>query len=482
MKNKTRKTKRGGRFYGKGAYGAVMGDPRMPCPDEKLDDIQHNNEIGKIIFKERAYNEEILILHRLEEVLSSSTIETLRNYFVLPVKHCTLDKDHTFSYPIYKSAEWGKDKDGETPHDFVYKPAYNAFKFDNVISNTMFQVVYPRGEHDVFEDIIYMSSEPTRAKVSSVLFKFGNLFTGLQLLHKQNMVHMDIKLENAISIDGTYKFIDLAQATQITREEDKPINKDGFIHLLNWIKRGTYYFAWPSLIIYAKPYLEGSTDLIYSDFFTDHFSSHNTHSLSHTLDRFHIIDEIIKSRKFGMSDELAKDLYEKYVSIVIFRFFGLSGRTSDTDFIKVDLDKIHEIILYMRSHSSKKLSFFESAGVPDFIKYAIIDTNLFVRSINEELQIPDERYLTIRMDYILKSCDLYSMGGILLDYLSSIHTDMGINNTLLNLFNYALKIMSISVPTDWNRYNKATYFDDVYKEYADIVKKLVPTRRTRSRK
>lgn len=469
--------KKGGRFYGKGAYGAVLGNPRMPCPNETIDDIKDKREIGKVMFKEIKYNEETVILQRLEEVLPSSTIEELRKYFVFPLKHCKLDKDHVLSYPIYKSVEWGSYKDGETPHDFVYKPAYNAFKMDNVVSNTMFQVVYPQGEHDVFEDI---SISPDMTK--TILTRIGNLFTGLQLLHKQNMVHMDIKLENAVLIDGTYKFIDLAQATQITKEADKPLNKEGFIHLLNWIKRGTYYFAWPSLIIYAKPYLEGKTDLTYDEFFTDHFSSHNIHSLDNTIERFRIIEEIIQTRKFGMSDEHARDLYEKYVSIVIFRFFGLSGRISDTDFIKVDLNKIKEIILYMRSNSSRKLSYFESERVPDLIKYAIIDTKLFIRSINEELQIPDERYLTIRMDYILKSCDLYSMGGILVDYLDTAIND----GILLKVFNYAIKLMSISIPTDWNRYNKATYFDDMYNEYADIVKRHVPsrssTRKTRSRK
>lgn len=467
--------KKGGRFYGKGAYGAVLGNPRMPCPDETFDDIKDKKEIGKIMFKEIKYNEETVILQRLEEVLSSSTIEELRKYFVFPIKHCKLDKEHVLSHPIYKSVKWGSYKDGETPHDFVYKPAYNAFKMDNVVSNTMFQVVYPQGEHDVFEDI---PSNTTK----TILTKIGNLFTGLQILHKQNMVHMDIKLENAVLIDGTYKFIDLAQATQITREADKPMNKEGFTNLLNWIKRGTYYFAWSSLIIYAKPYLEGKKDLTYNDFFTDHFSSHNIHSLDNTIERFRIIETIIRTRKFGMSDELASELYNNYVSIVMFRFYGLSGRTSDTDFNNVDLNKIREIILYMRSNSSRKLSYFESKSVPDLIKYAIIDTKLFIRSVNEELNIPDERYLTIRMDCILKSCDLYSMGGILVDYLDTASND----GILLEVFTYAMKIMSISIPTDWNRYNKATYFDEIYKEYADIIKRVVPTRtstrKTRSRK
>jgi len=68
------KTKKGGRFYGKGAYGAAVGNPRFPCFDENVEDIEENDEVGKVLVNESKYNEEVAILQRFQEVLSTTTI------------------------------------------------------------------------------------------------------------------------------------------------------------------------------------------------------------------------------------------------------------------------------------------------------------------------------------------------------------------------------------------------------------------------
>ena len=48
--NKTKKRKnKGGEYLGKGTYGSVYGNPRLPCQDENYEDIKDKDDISKII-------------------------------------------------------------------------------------------------------------------------------------------------------------------------------------------------------------------------------------------------------------------------------------------------------------------------------------------------------------------------------------------------------------------------------------------------
>ena len=476
------KTKKGGRFYGKGAYGAAVGNPRFPCFDENIEDIEENEEVGKVLVNESKYNEEVAIIQRFQEVLPSTTIQKLRKHFVLPLKFCKLNKPYLSTMPIFKTDEWNKDKHGEIPDDFGYRASQNDFTFDGVPMREMYQIVYPRGEQDLFEDLETLYANLTPSLAIAVLKNIGSLFTGLQLLHKQNMVHMDIKTENVISIEGTYKFIDLAQTSQITRTT--PLNSRGFLNILDWIKQPIYYFGWSSLTIFAYPYIAGKPTIEYRNFFINNLLTRNIHSLSHIMRGFRLIEDIIKERRFGMDEEEATDLYSKYNGIAMVRFFGMTGRETE-EFATISLDKIQENIMYLRTHIYENLDYFESDRAPLQIRYMIEDTKRFIANINEYFKLPEdnEHYQMMRMDYILKSCDLYAMGRILIDYLGTIRQDIGQNKRLLDVFTFALNIMSIDrVPEDWTKYNRLTHFDGIYKQIKDILKGIaLPRTPTRTR-
>lgn len=470
------KTKKGGRFYGKGAYGAAVGNPRFPCFDENVEDIEENDEVGKVIVNESKYNEEVAILQRFQEVLSTTTIQKLRKYFVLPIKFCKLDKYHIDRIPVFKTDKWNQDRHGEIPYDFGYRASQNDFTFDGVPMREMYQIIYPRGEQDLFDDIQMVYTNTRREHALAVLKNIGNLFTGLQLLHKQDMVHMDIKIENAISIEGTYKFIDLAQCTQITR--DRPLNNRGFLNLLDWIKRQIYYFGWSSLTIFAEAYISGKVAIDYRSFFMNHLLTTNIEGVSHLMGGFQIIEDIIRERRFGMDDETANMLYTKYIGIIMVRFFGMTGRRTP-EITKISLDTIKENIMYIKSRIYENVEHFESDEAPEHIRYMTEDIKLFLRNINEYFELPEnnEQYQLLRMDYILKSSDLYAMGRILIDYLGAIRADIGANDILLEVFTHALNIMSIEqVPEDWTKYNRKTHFDDIYNDFAQIFRKIVRPR------
>jgi len=62
--NVLKKNYHGGRLLGKGSYGSVYTEPRLPCEKEKFADIKNLNEVSKL-YPNEENREEIVKLHKI---------------------------------------------------------------------------------------------------------------------------------------------------------------------------------------------------------------------------------------------------------------------------------------------------------------------------------------------------------------------------------------------------------------------------------
>jgi hypothetical protein len=478
--------KKGGRFYGKGAFGVAMGNPRMTCPDERVEDI--GEEVGKIFNKKSNYEEEYHIIQKLQEVLSEKQINQLRQYFIFPIKKCEIDKS-TLS-DIYKSPEWYKTSKGKTyPHEFRYSRT-GDFMYNNTPMTNMYQIVYPQGKHDLVDEFNNLKYHFTEDKLYDVLSKMKNLIDGLHILHKHDMVHGDIKIDNSIVIGDTYKFIDVGQISQIST--GKEYNSPSLYKLLEWIGGGFYYYVWSSMSAYVIPFLKNKRNLTMGDLMTYGILGRSIKSYSILLDFMERNYNMLHDNVFGFNDDISDELYKQYVLMCRLRLFGMTSLDPENPRIgEFSLRNIRDIISYFNTHADKPLIFFYRDS-PLMIQQAMADIEKSLGIINNTYNIPsgDIRYNIQRIDYIMKMNDLYSIGVMLFDLLSSINTAM-ITPTMIpvleEMVSTAIQYMSFpNVPTNWNDYyrNRKSYYNNVFKYFYKIIKTIpkpeTPVRRVRS--
>jgi serine/threonine protein kinase len=211
--------KKGGKLYGQGGFGAVFGNPRLPCHDETIADvIDKPKELSKV-YRGEAY---LSITNKeLFEIVFKNTT-TLKKYFSIPLKICRVNFDNPEFQTVY-NADWI----GDTPNMKLEDGVYSVL---NVIDmyytpdeqNPVTQQVLERGD-DTLVDILGIKLLKTFNIVE--LFKcidgICHLFEGLCYLHLHQMYHLDIKYNNIMRFGDTFKFIDIDYFTPSNKLMEK---------------------------------------------------------------------------------------------------------------------------------------------------------------------------------------------------------------------------------------------------------------------
>jgi len=219
----------GGAFFSEGSYGRVFGIPRLPCVGEDISDKKIlkklNGEVSKVFFDDKESKNEYDVINRLKKYMPEKAINELRNYAILPDQLCDVDISQLNHSP-YNNKDYLKSfsKNGEDD-----KKGLTGFKK---------QVTYDMGGmnlHDVFKS----QEDPS---LSSQLNHIVNICRGVSLLHHYGYSHGDIKDVNCISVDGTYKLIDMASVIYIK------INSQLRKHNIFNFSKSFMYNVYPSLI------------------------------------------------------------------------------------------------------------------------------------------------------------------------------------------------------------------------------------------
>lgn len=471
--------KKGGRFYGKGAFGAVMGDPRFPCLDETVDEIKDNNEVGKIFTKQQTFNEENAIMRRLRAVLSEAQIEQLKEYIVLPSKSCEVDLIKAKNTDIYKNKEWYKDKTGVPTDSFEYDERRGMFIQDSIKPvYSLYQMSYPRAENELYDVVKqYQNGEYKKADLYIALKHICELYNGLKELQKLDLVHGDIKLPNAVVIDGKAKFIDISQMTQINIYEEE--NKEAFRDLCNWTSLNSVYYPWSELAVFGLTENTRSNRLNVKSAFDETYGSDpNYDSIFHLLSSLEMWMKIFSDNRLKLDADVKSELESEFIKICVNRLYGITGMNTIDEPMnenRYDLRLVKDAIFYFldRMGMINITTFLNTARVsrhPPHIVRAARDFKAFVNKLNTAFSVDDgmasDAFRMKRMDYILKMNDIHSMGVVLMELVKLIRPD-GVDDEMKPIVKKALEV-GIASLKQYNPENVDEYYTHRHNHFNHI--------------
>ncbi len=187
---------RGGKVFGRGTYGIVLGEPRIPCDTEEFvrDRIESKQEVSKLFFNEEEVKNVVATLELLNKAFTKDEIKDLNKYFILPENLCKLNKA---SMKAHKS---------------VYN---DAWREGTDLKKHTIQTTSDQGKHDLNTEL---SSIATKDGIIAFLKKLRRIIEGLDKIHSKNIIHGDLKLQNAmVDLAGNFKIIDVDELRDIEK-------------------------------------------------------------------------------------------------------------------------------------------------------------------------------------------------------------------------------------------------------------------------
>jgi len=295
---KSRKTHRlrGGKVFGRGTYGVVLGQPRIPCNNEDfiLDRIDSKEEVSKLFFDEQTAKDVVNTLELLNNSFTKEEMKELNQYLMLPENLCKINK-----------SEMKK-------HKSIYNDAWR--EGTNMSKHTI-QAISDQGVHDLHTELV---SIVTKDGIIDFLKKMRRIIQGIDMIHRKNIIHGDLKLANTmIDLKGNFKIIDVDELRDI-----KKLNFDE-----SFFYNNHSYAIWPTnanmfLINYYKIKYASNDEFIKStivaDFniqSSDNFHTQYDHMLS-LINRSDFSKTILYEKDptnyNKISDKILKILLDKY--------------------------------------------------------------------------------------------------------------------------------------------------------------------------
>jgi len=292
---KSRKT-RGGKVFGKGTYGIVLGKPRIPCDTEEFirDRIESKQEVSKLFFDENEAKHVVATLELLNNAFTKDELKDLNKYFILPENLCKLNKKEMKTHASVYNAAWREGTD---------------------LSKHKIQTTSDEGKYDLQTELL---GATTKDEIIALLKKMRRIIEGIDMIHSKNIIHGDLKLQNTmVDLQGNFKIIDVDELRDVEK-----LNFDAAFFYNNHS-----YAIWPTLanmflINYYPTKYTSNDEFIRTTIvapFNVHSSQDFTSQYSHTLSlitRSDFTSTFLEERDPAnyktMSDKIFKLLSKKY--------------------------------------------------------------------------------------------------------------------------------------------------------------------------
>jgi hypothetical protein len=216
-------------ILGAGTFGCVIANPRLPIKGEKYDDIYQLDEVSKVVYTMKQYNLESNVLKRIHADVS--------DYCVLPIKSGQVSHkvviEHEEYHDISGEVSWGDE---------------GLYHGSSPVSNI---IIFPMGECMV--SYMKYCNLNTYPKLIGFMRQLKQLTKGLTKLHKNNIVHLDIKLDNMLFIDDKIKFNDCGE---LFRTDDIAFYES---YKFNQVANNVFYSSYGPFAVWMGLYYNSNT-------------------------------------------------------------------------------------------------------------------------------------------------------------------------------------------------------------------------------
>lgn len=180
------------RVFGVGGYGAVFGLPRLPWFGEIVADIMTRNEVMKVFDSKEDADKEFAAFDLIRTKMTGSPDDyrlLTTKYAIFPIGGVgRVDLSVLGTYPY--TNEYFRGARGE----LVDKIFYEGTK-SRALRGVYYGLVYPKGKYSVGDVIDEFT---TIHDFYRFLIQMRNVLEGLRLLHRNQLVHGDIKPDNIL--------------------------------------------------------------------------------------------------------------------------------------------------------------------------------------------------------------------------------------------------------------------------------------------
>jgi len=370
-KNKFRKTyKRGGEVLGYGATGWVLGNPAYPCNENQLGKL--DNYISKIANSEDAKIDLESELNASRLIKKITNVDDINKYFILDIDDCNVD-------PVYKMIS-------NTPYNTAWMTMGNQIL--DIDYKKM--ILYKKGDNNMLK---ILEKNTGFISFDSHNTKILNIAKGIQILQNNDLIHNDIKPENCILHENTFKIIDLSDIRKITTTTTMKTMPYNFP-----------YFPWPAIAAFTAVY-------VYADVTLTNFNSNVLSRLYKKGNYKYKNNKYYNDYKYYNDEQ-----YSIWMKSTLFDPF--TGFIMD-DIMNQKINEYAEKLIYQKtfgivnnvneSNYNEQISKFLLYSKGQHLEQEIIDID-----VNDCLKYYSNIVKKIARKGLLKRIDIYSFGIIIL--------------------------------------------------------------------
>jgi hypothetical protein len=405
FRKKNRKThKKGGKIVGYGTYGIVMGEPGYPCSDTDKIPMLYNI-VSKIAKNDKDAN----LISELNGGKLLTKIKGASKFFILPLKNCKFDDKYTNMYPTIYNARW-------------------RIHENSILSITEMQnkemLLFEKAENnmvDSFEDSIVMGVFHDNN------IRLLNVAKGIHLLQVHGLIHNDIKPDNCVLQNNTFKMIDLADIRNIVDTNNM---------------RGMYinfgYFTWSPIVSYSYLFHANTTEM------KSYAKINTSNHVTLLKDNFNMNENSTEfnSEQYGKTGNIKKALYDSFRHFI---YFLENYKEKDFSEIKKNVETYSILLIYQKTFGIIEDGKYNTANIKKLIHYFTnkIEDSKVVQDLDDKVNKCLETFYNFiapnRKIDLLKRVDIYSFGIMLLIHIYNFFNFYNKDKTPEELYDYDIE-------------------------------------------